>query len=303
MRANAGNRYSKFYPVEYLDEIDDQPFGPLYVECTNGQTEGCTEPSFDKNLALLENSGIEGITNICDTFENVPLREEFCDGVCLLTNSQTKSWDTDNAQCVTCRAMCISHFEAEDRPAEDRGSLQRICSSCIDYYEAGMPQSDCTVASIDTCDPSRFLRMPFYIGSDADDPADGRYAPLGALHFHTAAPAAARCAEYRAQCSALFCDRCIDPGPIPLAFNSPLAFDVATGSCLAMLPICDDYLYTQLRVTCAPSTLPEIGGCEPRSLGQGVCNPGCNTEACEWDRGDCCATNLASRGMPACAAR
>ena len=52
MRANAGNRYSKFYPVEYKDEYDDQPFGPLYVECTDGQTEGCTEPTFDKNLAL-----------------------------------------------------------------------------------------------------------------------------------------------------------------------------------------------------------------------------------------------------------
>jgi hypothetical protein len=272
LRANAGNRYSKFYPVEYLDLTDDQPFGPLYVECMDGQTEGCTEPTFDKNLALLENSGIEGITNICDTFENVPLREEFCDGVCLATNDETKSWDVSNQQCVTCRGMCISHFEAEDRP-EAGGSLERICSSCIDYYEA-----------------------------DGADPVDGIYAPLGDLHFHTSAPEAARCADYRSRCSQFFCDSCIDSGPVPLTLNAPIAFDSDSINCFAKLPICDDYLYAQRQLTCARTTLAEIGGCEPRTIGQGVCDPGCNTEACEWDRGDCCATNLEERGMASCAA-
>ena len=273
LRANAGNRYSKFYPVEYLDEFDDQPFGPLYVECTDGQTEGCTEPTFDKNLALLENSGIEGITDICDTFETVPLREEFCDGVCLITHDQTKSWDQSNAQCVTCRGMCISHFEAEDSPEATTGSLERICSSCVDYYEA-----------------------------DGADPEFGIYAPLGKLHFHTSGPQAERCEEYRSRCSELLCDSCIDPGPEPLRYNAPLALDVESAVCLSKLPICDDYLYRQRRLTCSPTTLAEIGGCDPRSIGQGTCNPGCNTDACEWDRGDCCEVNLEQRGMPTCAA-
>ena len=30
-------------------------------------------------------------------------------------------------------------------------------------------------------------------------------------------------------------------------------------------------------------------GCDWRALGDGVCNPQCNTSACFWDRQDCAA--------------
>lgn len=246
-------------------------------ECAPGQSlaaDGgeCSEPGFDTNQALIDNSGLEGITSICDTFETVPLREELCDGTCLKTNDQIRSWDLRKTECNTCRDMCLNHFLVEDNVANG-GSLTRICSACIEYYEA-----------------------------DVDDPLFGMYNPLGPLHYHTSRPGTALCEEYKARCSQLHCDSCIDTGPAPLVFNGPVAINFDSVPCFAKLPICDDYLYTQRQLTCARTTLPEIGGCEPRSIGEGTCNAGCNTEACEWDRGDCCAENLAQRHMPTCAA-
>jgi hypothetical protein len=37
-RQNAVNKYSAFYPVEYTDVEDTQPFGPLYQECLVGSS-------------------------------------------------------------------------------------------------------------------------------------------------------------------------------------------------------------------------------------------------------------------------
>ena len=280
-RSNADNTFSKFYPVKYLDDEDTEPFGPLYQECGATCTEDCADGVnsrvedgtclFYKNKALLENSGIEGITNICDTFENVPLREEFCDGACLVTNDGTRSWDASNKQCTQCRGMCVQHFEDEDLAG---GSLTRICEACTDYFEA---------------DP------------DGDDD-NGRYATLGPLHFTSKAAGTNSCEQYKSRCLARMCDGCIDTGPPPLVFNSPIVYDVASPKCYALLPMCDDYLYTELAVTCTPTVLPEIGGCAPATIGEGVCNSGCNSQTCEWDRGDCCAQNLDSRSMPPCAA-
>ena len=277
------DRYGKFYPVVYTDSPDEYPFGPLYRECPfedGVRTEGefCTEPDFNKNKALLDNSGIEDITNICDTFETVPLREEFCEGTCLLTHDLTRSWDTRSQQCTQCRGMCIEHFADED------ADLSRICASCLNFEAAR-----------------------------EDDENSGMYSSLGSLHFLIPLVGARTfmtaqdgdseiCASYKTRCAQLLCDSCIDTGPSPVQLNSPVSFNANSAQCLSRLPICDDYLYTERRLTCATSVLPEIGGCDPTTIGEGTCNEGCNTVACEYDRGDCCAENLASRHMPACSA-
>jgi hypothetical protein len=291
-RTNAANQYSKFYPVQYTDEPDEQPFGPLYRECVNGQTAGCTEPTFNKNQALLENSGIVGITNICDTFENVPLREEFCDTICLidaparlageLVGHDTRSWDTGNQQCVTCRGMCLDHFQAEDKTTEAQASspagqeaLTRLCSSCIDYYEA-----------------------------EEEDDDLGKYSSLGSLHFYAdplPAGDSANCAAYKERCSELLCNGCITMDAQPV-LNSPIIFDEESNVCFKKLPICDEYLYSQRELTCTATVLAEIGGCVPTTIGDGTCDESCNTAYCGYDRGDCCTDNLASRDMPTCLA-
>jgi hypothetical protein len=286
-RTNAANQYSKFYPVQYTDEPDEQPFGPLYRECVNGQTAGCTEPTFNKNQALLENSGIVGITNICDTFENVPLREEFCDTICLidaparlageLVGHDTRSWDTGNQQCVTCRGMCLDHFQAEDKTTEAQASspagqeaLTRLCSSCIDYYEA-----------------------------EEEDDDLGKYSSLGSLHFYAdplPAGDSANCAAYKERCSELLCNGCITMDAQPV-LNSPIIFDEESNVCFKKLPICDEYLYSQRELTCTATVLAEIGGCVPTTIGDGTCDESCNTAYCGYDRGDCCTDNLAGMSI------
>ena len=81
---------------------------------------------------------------ICDTFETVPLREEFCEGLCLITRGATRSWDASNQQCITCRDMCVQHFETEDvLPVRLLHSKSRflafftlqITISCVFYTE------------------------------------------------------------------------------------------------------------------------------------------------------------------------
>ena len=81
-----------------------------------------------------------------------------------------------------------------------------------------------------------------------------------------------------------------------------MVFFADSPTCFAKLPICDEYLYSQQQLTCASTVLPEIGGCDPSTIGNGVCDDGCNSGGCEYDRGDCCAVNLELRSMPACAA-
>jgi len=122
------------------------------------------------------------------------------------------------------------------------GSLSRICSSCIDYYTA-----------------------------EDEDATQGIYSSLGPLNFFSTAAGTDKCDEYKTQCAQLLCDGCISVGAAPV-MNSPIVFFADSPTCFDKLPICDDYLYSQQQLTCASTVLPEIGGCEPATIGNGVCD-------------------------------
>ena len=274
VRVNAANDYSAFYPVEYTLQPDTADFGPLYTPDTERNRAGDL-PDFDERRAFIENSGIPDLENLCDVFETVPLRDEFCVGQCKVKNSGVDSLNQGNSQCQECRSMCVQHFIDEDITDKASPDISRVCTACRDYF---------------TDDGSRYSASSFHfhIGQD-----------IG-LHAGLNGEAGTMCEEYRRACAEQACVPCLELGP-------PVRFDTSRPSCLAILPICDAYLYEQRRLTCSESVFPETGGCAPQSIGDGVCDlaggegaSGCNTQACGWDAGDCCAYNLERSGEPTC---
>jgi hypothetical protein len=295
-----------------------------YSVALTGAWRGCLGPG----VQLIQNSGLDNINSICDTFENTPLREEFCDGICTtvripntpLTQFTVKSFLVTNKQCVTCRGMCIDHLIAEDIVAPATPDYSRVCAFCRDFLDK-------------TNDPESI------------------YQNSGSLHFHTADTSSTsgegstgRCEQYRSTCAELMCPQCITFASCPVCENScqseeclavcpggsacdgtctacPLIWNPdERPECASLQPSCDSYLFDDLQATCSMSVLPSLGGCKPMDIGDGVCdaspaNPlkwpppssahpndetGCNTAACGFDGGDCCAHNLNRLGMPAC---
>ena len=92
------------------------------------------------------------------------------------------------------------------------------------------------------------------------------------------------CTANKQKCLEALCNDCIEPGP-PVVYspNPRLA-----GTCAAAAPMCDRYMYNYTQQIC----MPRYDACPPGSIGNSQCDAGCDTQACGYDQGDCCAIHV-----------